>query len=123
MNKKLLVVVIAMFVLASILGTFMLINDKRSDNQELDEATNIHENEDIEEIEPTFVDFDEDSKSTNNSATYHYLNNSISQKTYNDSQYTTINKVDDTSNSSEQSNELIPDGNGNYSLPEITLSD
>ena len=123
MNKKLLVVVIAMFVLASILGTFMLINDKRSDNQELDEATNIHENEDIEEIEPTFVDFDEDSKPTNNSATYHYLNNSISQKTYNDSQYTTINKVDDTNNSSEQSNELIPDGNGNYSLPEITLSD
>ena len=112
-----------MFVLVSILGTFMLINDKRSDNQELDEATNIHENEDIEEIEPTFVDFDEDSKSTNNSATYHYLNNSISQKTYNDSQYTTISKVDDTNNSSEHSNELIPDGNGNYSLPEITLSD
>lgn len=123
MNKKLLIVVIVMFVLVSILGTFMLINDKRSDNQELDEATNIHENEDIEEIEPTFVDFDEDSKSTNNSATYHYLNNSISQKTYNDSQYTTISKVDDTNNSSEHSNELIPDGNGNYSLPEITLSD
>ena len=123
MNKKLLIVVIVMFVLVSILGTFMLINDKRSDNQELDEATNIHENEDIEEIEPTFVDFDEDSKSTNNSATYHYLNNSISQKTYNDSQYTTISKVDDTNNSSEHSNELIPDGNDNYSLPEITLSD
>lgn len=123
MNKKLLIVVITMFVLVSILGTFMLINDKRSNNQELDETTNIHENEDIEEIEPTFVDFDEDSKSTNNSATYHYLNNSISQKTYNDSQYTTINKVDDTNNSSEHSNELIPDDNGNYSLPEITLSD